>query len=70
VFEMRISDLWAALPCRLVDDYQHLRGETKGQAEAFSSKTLKSSSYLHDTADQEAVIKNACLFNSHQPTYE
>jgi hypothetical protein len=28
VVEIRISDLWAAFPYRLVDGYQHLGGET------------------------------------------
>jgi len=59
VVEIRISDLWAVLPCLLVDGYQYLRGGTKIEAETCSSKTLKPSSQLHETADQRAVFKQS-----------
>jgi hypothetical protein len=59
VVEIRISDLWAVLPCRLANGYQHLRGETKREAKACSSKTLTPSSELYDAADQKAVIKQS-----------
>jgi len=62
VVEIRISDLWAVLPCRLVYGYQYLRGETKREAETCSSKTLKPSSELHETADKTAVIKQRNQF--------
>jgi hypothetical protein len=59
VVELRISDLWAVLPCHLVDGYQSLRRETKREAEACSSKTLKPSSDLNYTAEQKVVIKQS-----------